>query len=264
MLNVKRFSSSYGMLNVVTQNETTQDRLANHLTTVGRASNIEVKIESPTQVIYERGKIYPSSTNIESIEINGSINRVHINGALLKLLLVTGDHNPISEESYPPPIFCITIAAEEKEVITLYNVEFQTWNPNIPEDDFVLENLSFKARSFIIGDEVQEPILSEKEYLLEFPSGLRVRVTENAVGFFAGKTKMILKMNGDISIESSGNLDLKALGELRISAQKISIESISEINMTSGTALTAKAGTQVTLNGLNVSIKGITDFGMPG
>jgi hypothetical protein len=261
-LNVTRFSSSDGILNLLTQNETMQNRLANHLTTVGRVSNIEVKIESPTQVVYERGRRYTSNTNIERMEITGSINKVYINGALLKILLGTGEHIPKFKESHPAPIFCIEV--EEKEAITLCNVEFQNWNPNIPEDDFVLENLSFKARSFVIGDEVQEPILSEKEYLLEFPSGLRVRVTENAIGVFAGKTKMNLKMNGDVSIESSGNLELKALGELRISAQNISIESTSEINITSGTALTAKAGTQVTLNGLNISIKGITDFEMPG
>jgi hypothetical protein len=262
-LNVKGFSSSDGILELLTQNETTQNRLANHLTIVGRVNDIDVKIESPTQVIYERGKRYPSNTSTErGIEISGSIKRVHINGALLKSLLVTGDHNPVSEESYPGPIFCIEV--KEKEAITLCNVEFQNWKPNIPDDDFVLENLSFKARSFVIGDELPEPIRSEKEYLLEFPSGLSVRITENAVGVFAGKTKMILKMNGDISIESSGNLDLKALGEVRISAQKISLKSTSEINITSETALTAKAGTQVTLNGLNVSIKGITEFEMPG
>jgi hypothetical protein len=41
---------------------------------------------------------------------------------------------------------------EGNSVLTMYGVIFDTWQTMLPEDDFMLEKLSFKARRLAVAD----------------------------------------------------------------------------------------------------------------
>ena len=165
MVNVNVFRGSDGILNLAAaQPETEEGRLASEridayqLTTVGRVSNVEVKVESDLKAFYEIGKRYPSDLRSGKIDVSGTVHRAYINGALLKLLLGAGAETPTPPGTFPQPSFNIVIPLEnpafpgKKSIITLYSVKFQNWNYSVPEDDFVLEEVSFKALSLSIED----------------------------------------------------------------------------------------------------------------
>jgi hypothetical protein len=151
------------LLNLASQPGTTEGDLADkqiqqyQVTTVGRVSNVEVRVESSLKAFYEIGKRYPTELRPGRIEISGAASRAYINGALIKLLLGAGAETPTPAGTFPQPTFNIVIplqnpAFSSKSTITLFGVKFQNWNYSIPEDDFVLENVTFKALSLSVED----------------------------------------------------------------------------------------------------------------
>lgn len=120
------------------------------LTPVGRATNVEVRLESDLKAFHELGQRYPTELRPGNVNISGSMDRANINGALLKLLL--GE----AASSRPPgtwvqPSFNIVLdlanpAVEGKSsMLTLHGVKFKNWSYSIPEDDFIIEKAEFMA-----------------------------------------------------------------------------------------------------------------------
>jgi hypothetical protein len=120
------------------------------LTPVGRASNVEVHINSELKPFHEMGQRYPTELRPGNVNISGTIQRAYINGALLKLLL--GDaatSRPAG--TWVQPSFNIVLDVTNPAIptisstITIFGVKFQNWNYGIPEDDFVMEKAEFLA-----------------------------------------------------------------------------------------------------------------------
>ncbi len=120
------------------------------LTTVGRATNIEIRVESELKAFHELGQRYATELRPGNINIHGSMERANINGALLKLLL--GE----AAATRPPgtwvqPSFNIVLDLKNPAIenssntVTLYGVKFKNWSYSIPEDDFVMEKTEFMA-----------------------------------------------------------------------------------------------------------------------
>lgn len=118
---------------------------------VGRLKNVEVMVKNELKPYHEIGKRFPTELRPGNIDISGTAERAHINGALIRLLLGQGAQSPPPTEAIPQPTFNVVInmrnpsLPDNSSKITLFGVKFQSWIFTLPEDDFVLESVSFRA-----------------------------------------------------------------------------------------------------------------------
>jgi hypothetical protein len=127
------------------------------LTPVGRVTGVEVHVDSDVQPFHELGQRYPTELRSGNVNVSGSIARAFINGALLKLLL--GDaaaSRPAG--AFVNPSFNISLRAENparagvSSTVTIHGVKIDEWSYSLPEDDFVMEQVTFKGLWISVGD----------------------------------------------------------------------------------------------------------------
>lgn len=126
--------------------------------TVGRVAGIEVSVQTDLQGYYEIGRRHPASLHPENVHISGKVRRAHINGALLFLLLGRGAAPTSVAEPFVQPTFNMTVSLNDPAVpgntasLELKGVKFMDWNFSLPEDNFVMEDVTFKALSIRVVD----------------------------------------------------------------------------------------------------------------
>ncbi len=125
---------------------------------VGRVRDVTVTVTSDIKTFHEIGQRYATELRPGNVEIFGTIGRAYVNGAMLKLLLgEAADGRPAA--SWAQPAFNITLLLENaaipevRNTVTLHGVKINNWNYHIPEDDFVLESVGFKALFLTVADE---------------------------------------------------------------------------------------------------------------
>ena len=131
----------------------------NDLISVGRVHDVRVEITSDVKAYHEIGQRYATQIRPGNINITGRIGRAHINGAMLKLMLGDGaDSKPAGP--FVHPAFNITLmlanpanGEDVKNTVTLHDVKLSSWVYEIPEDDFVMEAVTFMAVNVTVGDE---------------------------------------------------------------------------------------------------------------
>lgn len=128
-----------------------------------------------------------------------------------------------------------------------------------------------------------------REVLLEMPPKITVRITDGTVRATAGKTEMVMdqpdgsggkvtvnagrtkitmNQDGDITVEAAGAMTLKASRDLTLQGQNVSIKGQIKTDIEAGTEVTLKGNVSATVNGGAsatlqagiVSIKGVTSF----
>ena len=118
---------------------------------VGRLQNVSVRVENEVKPYHEIGKRFASELRPGNINISGSASRAHINGAMLRLLLGDGATSPPPTDAMPQPTFNMVInlnnpsLPDNSTTVTLFGVKFDSWGFGVPEDDFVMEGITFKA-----------------------------------------------------------------------------------------------------------------------
>jgi hypothetical protein len=128
------------------------------LSPVGRATNVEVQVQTDLELFHEIGKRHPAALRPGNINIIGKIDRAYINGALLRLLLGKGALPAREAEPYPQPSFNLMLDLKDPAVpgtsstITVHGVKFENWAYNLPEDDFVVEAVTFKGLFITVED----------------------------------------------------------------------------------------------------------------
>jgi hypothetical protein len=140
----------------VDDNSTVEGQLADGLITeyelssvVGRLQQVMVKVENDVRPYHEIGKRFASELRPGNIYISGTAARAHINGALIRLLLGEGATSP--SDSLAQPTFNMVInilnpaLPGNSSKVVLFGVKFDSWVFNLPEDDFIMESVSFKA-----------------------------------------------------------------------------------------------------------------------
>lgn len=159
MANVNVFRGSDAMLVLaVDDNATVEGGLADGLigeyelsSIVGRLQNVKVAIANEVKPYHEIGKRFPTELRPGNINVSGFAERAHINGALVRLLLGDGATSPPPTGAMAQPTFNMVINLKNPALpnnsskITLFGVKFDGWNFNLPEDDFVMESVTFKA-----------------------------------------------------------------------------------------------------------------------
>lgn len=159
MPNVNVFrGSDASLVLAVDDGESVEGKLADGLisdyefsSVVGRLQNVQVKVENELRPYHEIGKRFATELRPGNINVSGLVERAHINGALIRLLLGDGATSPPPTGTIAQPSFNIVInltnsaIPDNNSVLTVFGVKFESWNFRLPEDDFVMEAVSFRA-----------------------------------------------------------------------------------------------------------------------
>jgi hypothetical protein len=120
------------------------------LTPVGRVTGVKVAVASDLKPFHELGQRYATELRPGNVNVSGSIDRAFINGALLKMFL--GDAaSSRPAGTFISPTFNLNLRLENparegtSATVTVYGVKLDTWSFDIPEDDFVMEQVGFQA-----------------------------------------------------------------------------------------------------------------------
>jgi hypothetical protein len=133
------------------------------LRTVGRLTGVTVRVDTRLQEFHEIGRRHAASLHPGSISISGSVDRAVINGALLFLLLGRGARSTATPEPYVQPQFSMTLTLHDPAVpgntaaLELKGVMFENWGAGLKDDDFVMENLRFRALTISVLDKEAPP-----------------------------------------------------------------------------------------------------------
>lgn len=120
------------------------------LTPIGRATGVTVKVTNDVQPFHELGQRFATEIRGGNINVSGTIERAYVNGALLRLMLSDGaDNRPAG--TFVSPNFNLTMQLKNPALpdasatVTIMGVQLNEWNYDTPEDDFVMEQVSFRA-----------------------------------------------------------------------------------------------------------------------
>jgi hypothetical protein len=128
------------------------------LTPIGRATGVAVEVNSAMRPFHEIGQRYATEQRPGNVNVSGRIERAHINGALLKLMLGDGAAGSRPAGAFVSPSFNLSVRMENPanpasfSTVTVHSVKLDTWAFQLPEDDYVLENVTFKALWISVED----------------------------------------------------------------------------------------------------------------
>ena len=125
---------------------------------VGRVTNVSIRVTTALKTFHEMGSRAPRELRAGNFSISGSVERAYINGAMLKVML--GDYGEKEESAgFKIPTLNMKIHLSNpltgdpgSSTITVYGAIFDSWVLQLPEEDFVLENLTFQAKRISIAD----------------------------------------------------------------------------------------------------------------
>ncbi len=135
----------------------------------------------------------------------------------------------------------------------LYNDEDR---PPVNEKEEVVYVAPFKKNS------------KARRVYLEFPDGMKLKITDEEVDIRAGETTILIKKDGDVTIKSKGDVavtadgdtSLSASGKMKISGSSVSISSKKEIDMKSGTDLNMEANQATQIKAAKIGMESKTEF----
>jgi hypothetical protein len=123
---------------------------------VGRVTGVRVNVDTDLREFFEIGFRHVTSLHEGDIHISGSVDRAYINGALLALLMGRKAYDASAVRMFQPELnMAIELndpADGRREVLSILGVKFQNWSVAVPEDDIVMENATFRARSIRINE----------------------------------------------------------------------------------------------------------------
>ncbi len=129
----------------------------NNLTVVGRVHNVRVEVRTQIRAYHEIGQRYATQLRPGNVSVTGTIGRAYVNGAMLSLLLgQAAGGRP--QANWVQPAFNITVRVfnptnEATNTLTLHDVKIHNWVYNLPEDEFVMEQVDYTALFVTVGDE---------------------------------------------------------------------------------------------------------------
>jgi len=118
---------------------------------VGRLRGVTINVTSDVQPFFEIGRRYPTHLRPGVVHVSGKVDRAHVNGALLRLMLGDGATSPPSAPNFVQPAFNIIATLQDparpgqQTRVIIFGVKFSAWAYSIPLDDFVMEAASFQA-----------------------------------------------------------------------------------------------------------------------
>jgi hypothetical protein len=120
------------------------------LTPVGRVTGVTLRVSSEVKPFHELGQRFATELRPGNINVRGSIERAHVNGALLKLMLGPAAQSR-PQGAFSSPSFNLSLRLENPSLpgnnstVTVMGVKLDQWDYSMPEDDFVMEKIGFQA-----------------------------------------------------------------------------------------------------------------------
>lgn len=121
------------------------------LAPIGRANDVSLEVHSELRPFHEIGQRYATELRPGNVDISGTIGRASINGALLRLMLGDAAAGTRPQGAFVSPSFNLSLLMENpanpgnRNAITVHGVKLSGWSWSMPEDDFVMEAVSFRA-----------------------------------------------------------------------------------------------------------------------
>jgi hypothetical protein len=128
------------------------------LSPIGRATNVSVQVHSELRPFHEVGQRYATELRPGNVNITGTMGRAHINGALLRLMLGDAAAGTRPAGAFVSPSFNLSLLLEnpakpgDRSTLTVHGVKLDGWSYAMPEDDFVMEQVTFKALWISVQD----------------------------------------------------------------------------------------------------------------
>lgn len=120
------------------------------LTPVGRCTGVTIRVTNDVKAFHELGQRFATDLRPGNINVSGSIERAYVNGALLRLMLGdAADARPAG--AFVGPQFNLSVELknpadpDNPATVTVMGVQISGWSYSLPEDDFVMENVDFRA-----------------------------------------------------------------------------------------------------------------------
>lgn len=126
---------------------------------VGRVTGVEVHVDTDLREFHEVGRRHATSLHPGNIHIWGTIDRAYVNGGLLYLLLGRGASPNNVAEPYPQPALAMNLVFQNpavpghRNVIDVVDIKFENWAVRMPEDEFVMEKVRFRALRIDVRDQ---------------------------------------------------------------------------------------------------------------
>lgn len=128
------------------------------LSPIGRATGVTLTVESAMRPFHEIGQRYATELRPGNVDVSGTMARAHINGALLRLMLGDAAAGTRPAGAFVSPTFNLSLLLENPatpgntSTVAVHGVKLDGWTWTMPEDDFVLESVSFRALWISVED----------------------------------------------------------------------------------------------------------------
>lgn len=121
------------------------------LTPIGRATGVTVRVSADIRPFHEIGQRYATELRSGNVSVSGTISRAHVNAALLRLMLGEGGAGTRPAGTFVSPTFNLSLRMENQAfpghsaTVTVHGVKLDGWAFSMPEDEFVMEEVTFRA-----------------------------------------------------------------------------------------------------------------------
>jgi len=156
------FTGSHGTLGIAVEGTPTQQADFNAISDaygtalIGRVTDVEVCVHTELFEFFELGFRDVITISPGNVHITGTIGRAYVNGGLVFLLLGRGATENAATTIQPR--FVLNLALKNPHIpdnalkVNVFGVKFETWGIHIPQEDFVMEQVRFKATRLGILD----------------------------------------------------------------------------------------------------------------
>jgi len=123
---------------------------------VGRVVDVEICVQTELQEFYQIGNRDPIKVQSGNVHISGKIGHAYMNGSLLHLLLGRGAKGDSFTTIQPRFVLNLLLQdpthATDQLRVNVFGVKFENWAMRVPQDTFIMEQLTFKALRMGVAD----------------------------------------------------------------------------------------------------------------
>ena len=95
---------------------------------------------------------------------------------------------------------------------------------------------------------------NKRRLLFQLPGGMVLTITDEHLTVEAGKTKMKIKVDGEVTVESEADVKLQAKGDMTISANNIKMKANQSFEVKAGSTADIESSATMTIKGATINL----------